>query len=34
MFIDSDDFIEKDYIENYANQIKEDDYDLVYGRLI
>ena len=33
MFIDSDDFIEKDYIENYANQIKEDDYDLVMGGL-
>lgn len=29
MFMDSDDFIEKDYIENYVKPLEEDDYDLV-----
>lgn len=31
MFIDSDDYIDKDYIEKYTDALKEDDYDLVMG---
>lgn len=31
MFIDSDDFIEEDYIENYVKTLEEEDYDLVIG---
>ena len=31
MFIDSDDFIKEDYIENYVKTLKEADYDLVAG---
>lgn len=31
MFIDSDDFIKEDYIENYVKTLKEDDYELVSG---
>lgn len=31
MFVDSDDFVEKDYIEKYLDTLKEDDYDLVIG---
>lgn len=31
MFIDSDDYIDEDYIENYYDTLKEDDYDLVIG---
>lgn len=31
MFVDSDDFVEKDYIEKYVETLKEDDYDLVLG---
>lgn len=31
MFIDSDDFIEKEYIETYVSQLEEADYDMVLG---
>lgn len=31
MFVDSDDFVQKDYIENYIKVLKEDDYDVVLG---
>lgn len=31
MFVDSDDFVEKDYIEKYLEPLEEDDYDLVIG---
>ena len=31
MFVDSDDFVEKDYIENYIKQVEAEDYDLVLG---
>lgn len=31
MFIDSDDFVEKDYIEKYLEPLDDDDYDLIIG---
>ena len=31
MFIDNDDFIDKDYIETYMNYVKQGDYDAVIG---
>lgn len=31
MFIDSDDYIDRDYVEKYYSALKEDDYDIVIG---
>ena len=31
MFIDSDDYIEKDYLENYVKYLKDDNYDVIFG---
>ena len=31
MFIDNDDYIDEDYVENYINRIKKDDLDIVIG---